>query len=217
MTPWIDSVESGVYFGYASLALPPTHPDHQQHHSATSRGSESNSNSNSNSGEEEEDNSKKKKTTWHVYPMVMSIGYNPFYGNRVRSAEVHVLRRFSADFYGCPLRLLVLGFVRPERGDYDGVAALVADIHCDCAVARRSLDRPAWTPRQGVAFTPASAPAPAPGDDGEGEGGAGPKAGAREQQPEREEVKTGTLDGSWLVRDEDWMTRTRSEVSESER
>ena len=188
MTPWIDSIESGVYFGYASLALPPTHPDHQHHDATASASAEKDENEN----DEEENNSKKKKqkTTWHVYPMVMSIGYNPFYGNRVRSAEVHVLRRFGADFYGCPLRLLVLGFVRPERGDYDGVAALVADIRYDCVVARRSLDRSAWTPRQGVAFAPAP-------DDGEGEGGAEPKEGARE------EVKTGTLDGSWLVRDED--------------
>ena len=123
--------------------------------------------------------------------MVMSIGYNPFYGNAVRSAEVHVLRRFRADFYGAPLRLLVLGFVRDERGDYDGIDALVADIRTDCAVARRSLARPAWTPSQGVVFTKSGAELEA--GLGEGEG-----------QPEGEQtVSRGELDGSWLVREED--------------
>ena len=34
---------------------------------------------------------KAEETTWHVYPMVMSIGWNPFYKNTVRS----VVRPFS--------------------------------------------------------------------------------------------------------------------------
>lgn len=28
---------------------------------------------------------KAEEATWHVYPMVMSIGWNPFYKNTVRS------------------------------------------------------------------------------------------------------------------------------------
>jgi riboflavin kinase len=84
--------------------------------------------------------------------MVMSVGYNPFYNNTTRSAEVHVLHAFSADFYGAPMRLLLLDLIRPERGDYSGLDELVADIRFDCEVARRSLDRPAWSP----AVTPAT-------------------------------------------------------------
>ena len=43
--------------------------------------------------------------------MVMSIGYNPFYKNTVRSAEVHVLHPFKEDFYGSEMALSILGFI----------------------------------------------------------------------------------------------------------
>ena len=154
-TPWIAAATSGVYFGYAALSLPATHPDHVLAAAgATAVTADA------------------AAATFHVYPMVMSIGYNPFYKNSVRSAEVHVLHRFAADFYGAPLRLLVCGFVREER-DYAGLDALVADINIDCDVARRSLARPAWRPREGVVVE-------------------NPDAG--------QTTATGTLDGSWLVR-----------------
>ncbi|KAK9780108.1 hypothetical protein SCAR479_03232 [Seiridium cardinale] len=119
-TPWISDVTSGVYFGYASLALPSTHPDYVQSSSA-----------------------------YQIYPMVMSIGFNPYYKNTVRSAEVHVLHKFSSDFYDVPMRLLILGFIREEK-DYNGLEALIEDINIDCDVARQSLNRDAWTPKEGV-------------------------------------------------------------------
>ncbi|KAI9822717.1 MAG: riboflavin kinase [Phylliscum demangeonii] len=75
-----------------------------------------------------------------VYPMVMSIGWNPYYKNSVRSVEVHLLATFPRDFYGARLRVLVAGYIRPER-DYGSREALVADIHTDIEVARRSLAR----------------------------------------------------------------------------
>lgn len=80
------------------------------------------------------------------FPMVMSIGYNPFYKNDTRSAEVHVLRPFKADFYGSEMRLLILGFIREEK-DYSSLEALVEDINTDCDVARKSLERAAWKPK----------------------------------------------------------------------
>lgn len=73
----------------------------------------------------------------------MSIGYNPFYKNTVRSAEVHVLSEFGKDFYGSEMRVVVLGFVRPEY-DYDSLEGLVEDIREDCWVAGRSLGRKGW-------------------------------------------------------------------------
>ncbi|KAI1141504.1 riboflavin kinase [Hypoxylon sp. FL0543] len=213
-TPWIATAKSGVYFGYASLALPSSHPDHKSHyhrHRTHPRAaadappaplpSSSDSNpprttitsvstasdtfpslTSSSEGVTKEQTRKESKEEekaaqggkaegddapqhWQIYPMVMSIGYNPFYKNAVRSAEVHVLHRFAADFYGAPMRLLILGFVRDER-DYSSLDALVSDINIDCDVARQSLARPAWTPREGTVD------------------------GAR-----------GELDGSWLVRD----------------
>jgi len=49
-----------------------------------------------------------------VCEMVMSVGYNPFYGNEVRSAEVHIMKEFDDDFYGHEMRVMVLGYIRPE-------------------------------------------------------------------------------------------------------
>lgn len=121
LTPWISNIPSGIYFGWASLVLPRDHPDHP---SPPPPG----------------------RLAPSLYPMVMSVGYNPFYKNETRSAEVHLLRTFSADFYGSPMRLLMLDFIRPERGDYAGLDDLVADIRFDCEVAMKSLDRPAWSP-----------------------------------------------------------------------
>lgn len=118
MTPWIADAKSGVYFGWASLELPADHP---------------------NAASQEE-------SKFALFPMVMSIGYNPFYNNTVRSAEVHVLDRFGADFYGVEMRLLILGYIRDEQS-YDGVEALIEDIKTDCEVAKTSLQREAWKPK----------------------------------------------------------------------
>ena len=79
--------------------------------------------------------------------MVMSIGYNPHYGNTARSAEVHVLHGFDADFYGAEMRLFILGFIRPERA-YASTEALIDNIRMDGEVARRSLAREAWSLRE---------------------------------------------------------------------
>ncbi|KAI0391089.1 hypothetical protein F5Y17DRAFT_25512 [Xylariaceae sp. FL0594] len=168
---WIGDARSGVYFGWASLALPDDHPDHiSSSPIPTSSSSAPNTEESAAAAKDE-----KEENKFQIYPMVMSIGYNPFYKNAVRSAEVHLLHRFAADFYGSPMRLLVLGFVRDER-DYADLDALVSDIRVDCDVARQSLARAAWTPSQGVILGPA-------GGQGEGAG-----------------VAKGTLDGSWLVR-----------------
>ncbi|KAJ7054281.1 hypothetical protein C8F01DRAFT_501579 [Mycena amicta] len=114
LTPWIADIKSGVYFGWVSLGLPPSHLN---------------------------------QPTFTVYPMVMSIGYNPVYKNTERSAEVHVLHEFEADFYGVEMRLLITGFIREEK-DYPTLEALIEDINIDCDVARNSLDREAWALRE---------------------------------------------------------------------
>ncbi|KAH0529211.1 hypothetical protein TsFJ059_003981 [Trichoderma semiorbis] len=116
LTPWIANIPSGVYFGYASLALPPSHPDHP---------------------------SSAPSGAFTVFPMVMSIGYNPFYKNTVRSAEVHILHKFGRDFYDAHMRLLILGFIREEK-DYKSLEALIDDINFDCEVAKKSLSREGW-------------------------------------------------------------------------
>ncbi|KAI5855454.1 hypothetical protein BZA05DRAFT_240226 [Tricharina praecox] len=97
-------IESGVYFGLASLNLPAT------------------------------------DTRPKVFPMVMSIGWNPFYRNAVRSVEVHIIHDFAEDFYGVEMRLLVLGWIRPEL-DYVSKDALIEDIKTDIRVGLESLKR----------------------------------------------------------------------------
>ncbi|KAF9281736.1 riboflavin kinase [Linnemannia elongata] len=78
-----------------------------------------------------------------VYPMVMSLGWNPFYKNEKKSAEVHIMHNFHRDFYGDELRVVVLGYIRPEL-DYTTLEALIEDINIDIEVAHRSLERPAY-------------------------------------------------------------------------
>ncbi|KAK0672970.1 putative riboflavin kinase [Cercophora samala] len=143
LTPWISSIPSGVYFGWASLLLPASHPNYSPVPSSSSPSSTSNPASGPASGSAETSPS----AAWSVFPMVMSIGYNPFYKNDTRSAEVHLLHKFDADFYGAEMRLLVMGYIRDEK-DYKGLDELVEDINFDCEVARQSLQRPGWRVKQ---------------------------------------------------------------------
>jgi len=129
LTPWIADIESGVYFGWASLRLPPSHPNQATTSSDTTTTTIP---------------ALKAHSGFSVYPMVMSIGYNKFIKNTTRSAEVHILHEFEAEFYGVEMRLLLAGFIREER-DYDDLQGLIEDIRLDCDVARRSLDRENWT------------------------------------------------------------------------
>jgi len=75
-----------------------------------------------------------------VFPMVMSIGWNPFYKNTVRSVEVYVMHKFERDFYGAHMNLVILGFIRPEY-DYVSKESLIKDIWTDVDVAKKSLER----------------------------------------------------------------------------
>jgi len=74
-----------------------------------------------------------------VYKMVMSIGWNPFYQNKKKSAETHILHKFSSDFYNSTLSLIITGFIREEK-NYNSVEDLVADINNDISIAKSLLD-----------------------------------------------------------------------------
>lgn len=82
-----------------------------------------------------------------VYPMVMSLGWNPYYKNEKRSAEVHIIHEFPYDFYDTPIRVLVLSYIRPEQ-NYPNLDALIRDIRTDIAVATQSLKRIHYTATQ---------------------------------------------------------------------
>ncbi|WVF70839.1 hypothetical protein IAT40_005633 [Kwoniella sp. CBS 6097] len=76
-----------------------------------------------------------------VWPMVMSVGWNPYFKNEKITAEVHIMHPFKADFYGHHMSVVVLGYIRPEL-DYVSKEALIEDIQTDVRVALNSLARP---------------------------------------------------------------------------
>ncbi|KAH6577546.1 hypothetical protein BASA61_010574 [Batrachochytrium salamandrivorans] len=90
-----------------------------------------------------------------VLPMVMSFGWNPYYKNEKRSAEVHIIHEFPADFYGEDLKVIIVGYIRPEQ-NYSSLDDLIQDINMDIKVAITSLQRPAYTALQSHPFFDAS-------------------------------------------------------------
>lgn len=53
------------------------------------------------------------------------------------------MHKFAADFYGLEVRVVVLGYIRPEY-NYVSREALIEDIEMDKQVALNSLQRPLW-------------------------------------------------------------------------
>lgn len=78
-----------------------------------------------------------------VYKMVMSIGWNPYYKNEKKSMEVHIMHKFNEDFYGKTIRIVILGYLRPEL-DFDSVESLIKQIHEDIRQAEELLDQPEY-------------------------------------------------------------------------
>lgn len=76
-----------------------------------------------------------------VYPMCMSIGWNPFYANKEKTAEPWILHEFDKPFYDEEIRLVVCGYVRPEA-NFSSLEALVTRIHKDGDVSRAALAQP---------------------------------------------------------------------------
>lgn len=110
----VATVEPGVYYGYAQV-LP---PEGQQ--------------------------SRLRSEDHQVWPMVMSLGWNPFYKNERMTAEIHIMHDFTDDFYGYNMRALVLGYIRPELDYTSRADALIEDIEIDKKVALASLARPGY-------------------------------------------------------------------------
>ncbi|CCF58427.1 hypothetical protein KAFR_0E02750 [Kazachstania africana CBS 2517] len=71
-------------------------------------------------------------------PVVLSIGKNPFYDNKFKTVELHVLHKFSHDFYGAKLKFNILGYIRPEL-DYTTKEALINDINIDIEITKKVL------------------------------------------------------------------------------
>uniref|UniRef100_A0A1I8P4B1 Riboflavin kinase n=1 Tax=Stomoxys calcitrans TaxID=35570 RepID=A0A1I8P4B1_STOCA len=74
-----------------------------------------------------------------VYKMVMSIGWNPFYDNKEKSMETHILHPFNRDLYGSLLKVCIVGYIRPEE-NFKSLDALIARIKEDIAQAEELLE-----------------------------------------------------------------------------
>ncbi|KAJ2433393.1 riboflavin kinase [Coemansia sp. RSA 2440] len=86
-----------------------------------------------------------------VRPMVMSLGWNPYFKNEKRSGEVHIIHEFKEDFYGNNMKVAILAYIRAEK-DYTSLEALVEDIQCDIRAAQESLKRAEYAAVQNSSF-----------------------------------------------------------------
>ncbi|KAI1316456.1 riboflavin kinase [Mortierella claussenii] len=144
-------METGIYYGWAQVIV--RNPDHTG--SSSAPGSSAATTTTTTTATATTTTTKTIESTADstttepssvstVYPMVMSLGWNPFYKNEKKSAEVHIMHNFHRDFYGDELRVVVLGYIRPEL-DYTTLEALIEDINIDIEVAHRSLERAEYT------------------------------------------------------------------------
>lgn len=74
-----------------------------------------------------------------VHKMVLSIGWNPFYKNKEKSVETHILHDFNCDLYGQILKICIVGYLRPEQ-NFDSLEALISTIKSDIDSAKSHLD-----------------------------------------------------------------------------
>ncbi|KAE9607184.1 putative riboflavin kinase [Lupinus albus] len=83
-------------------------------------------------------------STRGVFKMVMSIGWNPYFNNKEKTIEPWLLHDFNEDFYGEELRLVIVGYIRPEA-NFPTLESLIAKIHEDRGFAERALDLPLYS------------------------------------------------------------------------
>ncbi|ALC47862.1 CG2846, partial [Drosophila busckii] len=76
-----------------------------------------------------------------VHKMVVSVGWNPFYSNKEKSVETHMMHNFDCDLYGRILKVCIIGYLRPEK-DFVSLDALITTIKSDIETAKALLDSP---------------------------------------------------------------------------
>ncbi|KAL9937176.1 hypothetical protein V8E36_003585 [Tilletia maclaganii] len=135
---------TGVYFGYARVYPPSYRPSSSSSTSGAGQApAVAEGDKDVNASELPPAPSELDEAGSVVLPQVMSVGYNPFYGNKTKTAEVHIMHPFSHDFYGNYMKVVILGYIRPEL-NYVSKEALIDDIETDKRVGLKSLDRPAY-------------------------------------------------------------------------
>lgn len=82
-----------------------------------------------------------------VYKMVMNIGNRPTFvkdNSPDISVEVHVMHQYKDDFYGQMIKVIVLGYLRPEM-KFENINALLNRIQTDIGISKSQLDGEAWS------------------------------------------------------------------------
>lgn len=123
----LNQLDVGIYYGWCRL----TKVDHPESQVKRDDGNTVSFNYGNDLAADEVD---------QALPMVMSIGYNPYYNNQEKTAEVHIIHKFPHNFYGARIQGLVLGYIRPEL-DYTTKEALIKDINTDITIAQEVLAR----------------------------------------------------------------------------
>jgi len=72
-----------------------------------------------------------------TYNGAASLGVRPMFGENLANLETYLFD-FAGDLYGRHLSVALVDFLRPEMA-FDGLDALVAQMHADCARARQIL------------------------------------------------------------------------------
>ena len=76
-----------------------------------------------------------------TYKGVLSIGYNPFFNNNVKTIEVFLIDYDGDDFYGEEVSLLMDGYSRSEE-NFANLSELVTTISYDIILFNKILDTP---------------------------------------------------------------------------
>ncbi|KAH3902115.1 related to Riboflavin kinase [Saccharomycodes ludwigii] len=131
-----DKFKPGVYFGYCKLS--PLSNNSTEYIKRKNHGSDTDS-SHDHMVQFNYGNELTFPEIHEIYPVVLSIGYNVFYGDlKKKTVELHLLHKFTKNFYGCLIKFNILGYIRPEL-NYTTKENLIKDINIDIDIAQKVL------------------------------------------------------------------------------
>jgi riboflavin kinase len=76
-----------------------------------------------------------------VYKMAMNIGWVPFFQNKKKSVEIHIIHKFEEDFYGQELRAIAIHYLRNEL-NFSSIDDLIQAIKDDISYSEEYLEKP---------------------------------------------------------------------------
>lgn len=73
------------------------------------------------------------------YKAVTSVGWNPYYDNKEKTVEPHLLHEFPEDFYGEELKITLCAYLRGEA-NFPSLDSLISAINLDKRITDEALD-----------------------------------------------------------------------------